>query len=339
MTVDERYFNDHYDLARLPYFKLGDGGRLMISDPAFGPSIDMHTHLALAYVLPMSLNLHKKHPRTLHYLPMERPLDLDIYANQNFLKGDLTRMKLDLTLLGATPLGMRATHTIPNLIQEMKELGIAHSLLLPVDHATPLSRNAEVYLKESAPYPELLSFGSVHPYDPNIVGRLDKQKALGARGVKYHPMAQMIAPNHPKAMKLYKLLSDRNMMVLYHCGPVGIEPKPGRRRSQVKLYEAPIAENPEVIFLLGHSGALQFDLALEFANLYPNVYLESSSQQLTNVRRMIEEGPVDRIVFGTDWPFYHQAIALAKLLLATEGDEEVRKKVLYENAAKLMGLI
>ena len=53
---------------------------------------------------------------------------------------------------------------------------------------------------------------------------------------------------------------------------------------------------------------------------------------------MIARGPTDRIVFGTDWPWYHQAIGLAKVLLATEGKEQVRQQILYGNAARLLGL-
>ena len=80
------------------------------------------------------------------------------------------------------------------------------------------------------------------------------------------------------------------------------------------------------------------EMALELALQYPNVYLDVSSQNLTNVRRIIAEAPADRILFGSDWPFYHQAIALAKVLLATEGCPPARRRVLWENAAHLFNL-
>jgi predicted TIM-barrel fold metal-dependent hydrolase len=126
--------------------------------------------------------------------------------------------------------------------------------------------------------------------------------------------------------------------VLFHCGPVDIEPMLGRYFSQVRHYERAIAENPGTTFVLGHSGALQMEQALGFAKRYPNVYLELSSQSLTNVRRIVEEAPRERVVFGTDWPFYHQGVGLAKVLIATDGDDAARKAVLYGNAARLLGL-
>ena len=128
------------------------------------------------------------------------------------------------------------------------------------------------------------------------------------------------------------------MIVLWHCGPVGIEPALGRYLSQVRWYEEPIAQNPRTQFVLGHSGALQMDEALRLQKTYPNVWLETSSQGLSNIRRIVREGDPKRVVFGTDWPFYHQAISLAKVLIATEGDAELRELVLRGNAVRLLGL-
>ena len=53
---------------------------------------------------------------------------------------------------------------------------------------------------------------------------------------------------------------------------------------------------------------------------------------------MIEEADPDRIVFGTDWPFYHHALQLAKVLVVTEGKPGLRRKVLHDNAARLLRL-
>ena len=78
--------------------------------------------------------------------------------------------------------------------------------------------------------------------------------------------------------------------------------------------------------------------ALGLAQRYPNAYLEISSQGLANVRRMVEEAPPDRVLFGSDWPFYHQAPSIAKALLATEGEPGLRRALLWENAARLFGL-
>lgn len=335
MSAQIRY-KSSWDLAKLDYFDLRDG-RLVISEPQKWRSFDAHTHLALSYALPNQVDLLAEHDRSEVYLQPDRPLDLDVYANKNFWPADLKTMKWDLTLLSMTSIGMRRTHTLPNLLRDMDDTGITHSLLLPIDFPV-LSHNAETYLRTTTGQNRIVCFGCVHPYAPDIARKLDWQKAAGAWGVKVHPAVQLMRPDHPKCMELYRMCAERDLMVLWHCGPVGIEPPAGRQRCQLPYYEKPMAENPDVTFILGHSGALQMEVALGLANRYPNVWMELSSQGLRNIRRILQDGPRDRLMAGSDWPFYHQSLHMAKILIATEGDEALRAQVLWDNAARLFGL-
>lgn len=337
MIAADNAFADVLDLARLPYFEEREG-RLVLADRSLGPAVDVHTHLSLAFVRRNRVDLLRETPETRHYLPERgRPLDLDVYLNVNFTEGDLGALKRDLTLASMTAGGMRATHTIPNLAREMDGLGIVRSVILPID--LPLiSRNAEDALAAIRGRPEMIGFASVHPYAPNLARRLDEQIAAGARGIKVHPAVQVVPPQNHRAMRLYRLCAQRRLPILFHCGPVGIEPWLQRRLTQVRHYRRPIAENPDATIVLGHSGALQLGEALALARRYPNVWLEVSSQSLPGVRRILAEADPDRVLFGTDWPFYPQAIQLAKVFLATEGNEALRRKVLYGNAARLFGL-
>lgn len=335
MTTPPRVFSNLLDLARLPWFDVHDE-RLVVSDRSVGPVIDMHSHVALAYLMPMRVDLHRRTPCTEHYLPDCCPIDFEVYQNKNFTPEALHAMKRDLTLGSLSRGGMRATHTAANLVREMDELGIAHSVLLPIE-LPYLSRNAAHALAVAQREPRLISFGSVHPIVDRVAVRLDDQAHEGAHGVKMHPAVQLMAPNHPRAMELYRLCGERNLPILWHCGPVGIELESGRRRSQVSLYEQPIATFPRTRFVLGHAGALQMGQALDLACRYPNVWLELSGQSLSNVRTILERADPDRVVYGSDWPFYHQAIGIAKVLLATEGNERLRRKVLHDNAAAILG--
>jgi uncharacterized protein len=334
--VNDMRFSGLLDLARLPYFDVR-GGRLCLADAALGPAVDVHTHLALSYGPCKPLDLLADSGPTEHYLPPGRPLDLDVYINRNFLEEDLRELERDLTFRSFTRGGMRRTHTIPGLTREMGELGVRASVLLPIDFPV-MSQNAKQWLRASHGRPELICFGSIHPYSRKMCRRLDEQLAMGVRGIKVHPGVQMVGPDDNRAMKLYRLCGERRLPVLFHCGPVGIDTKLGRSLSQVSRYERALAENPSTVFILGHSGALQMEQALAFSQRYDNVYLEVSSQSLGNVHRIVREAPPERVLFGTDWPFYHQAIGLAKVFLATEGDDAARRRVLHRNAERLLGL-
>jgi hypothetical protein len=297
----------------------------------------MHSHIALAYLLPMRVDVHRATDHTEHYLPSCCPIDFEVYQNRNFTTAALRALKRDLTLGSLSRGGMRATHTVPNLVREMDELGIVHSVLLPID-LPYISNNAAHALAAARREPRLRPFGSVHPIVDRVGMRLDEQAHGGALGVKMHPAVQLMAPNHPRALALYRQCAERNLPVLWHCGPVGIELASGRRRSQVALYEQAIAEQPRTRFVLGHAGALQMEAALDLACRYPNVWLELSGQSLANVRTILDRADPARVVYGSDWPFYHQALGIAKVLMATVGREALRAPVLYGNAAALLGL-
>lgn len=328
-------FTSLFDLARLPWFGLSEEGRLVMKDPSVGPIADLHTHLALAYVRPPSVDYGALHPETQHYLPSCCAIDLDVYANQNMSREIVRELKRDLTWRSLGPRGMRATHTIPNLLREMEETGIRASLLLPIDFPV-LSDNAKIALSAAKSTSKILSAGSVHPFASDPERRLDAQLAAGARGIKMHPSVQLVRPDTRRAKRLYRMCAEREMFVFWHCGPAGIEPKIGQYLNQVRFYEEPIRQNPRTIFLLGHSGARQFEQALALQKAYPNVWLETSSQSLSNVRRMVLEADPDRVVHGSDWPFYHPAISVAKILIATEDRPDIRRKFLWSNAARLL---
>ncbi len=334
--MSAQVFDNLADLARLPWFDV-HGGRLVVSDRSVGPVIDMHSHIALAYLLPMRLDLYRATPRTEHYLPSCCRIDFEVYQNKNFTPDALHSLKRDLTLCSLTRGGMRVTHTVPNLVREMDELGIVHSVLLPIE-LPYISNNAAHALEAARREPKCLSFGSVHPIVDRVGMRLDEQAHSGARGIKVHPAVQLMAPDHPRAMALFRHAGARNLPILIHCGPVGIELESGRRRTQVALYEKAIAETPGTKFVLGHAGALQMDRALDLACRYPNVWLEMSGQSLSNVRTILDRADPERVVYGSDWPFYHQALGIAKVLMATVGREHLRSKVLFQNAATLLGL-
>lgn len=329
-------YDSHYHLAALPWFERRDG-RLVLADRSLGPILDVHGHLALTYGRRRSVDLLAAPGDTEHYLPLDAAIDLDVYANRNFTDEHLARVRTDLGLRTITNGGMRRTHTIPNLAREMEELGVAVSALLPIEMPA-LSWNAETWLEAARGRDDVLCFGSAHPFERKPVERLGRQKDSGARGVKIHPSVQLVPPDHARAQTVYRGCADLGLPVLWHCGPVDIETRAGRWCAQLKHYWRAVHENPRTTFVLGHSGALQMELGLELAQRYDNVWLELSSQSVGNVRRIITEGPTDRIMFGSDWPFYHQALPLAKVLLATQDREELRHPILWGNAARLFGL-
>ena len=301
-----------------------------------GPICDVHAHLALTYVGTGKVDLLREEKAKL-YLDPERELDLDTYMNDNFSPDEMKALRSDLGMGSLRDSGMRATHTAPALERQMAAMGITHSVILAID--MPHSDlNTRSYVTVSNEHPNLLAGAAIHPLARNAEALLRKAVAQGARALKMHPAVQMLRPDHPRAMRLYEVCGELGIPVMWHCGPVGIVSARADERCQLKHYWAPVHELPQTRFILGHSGARQLDMALKLAAMYDNVWLEVASQGVSACRQILRSGDTHRIMNGSDFPFYHQATSVVKLLEATEGDEPLRRRVLYENAATLFGL-
>lgn len=321
-------------LADSKYTRMVDGEIGLVD--GLGPIFDMHAHLALTYVGTGKVDLLRDEVAKL-YLDPDRELELDTYMNDNFSPEEMKALRSDLGVGSLRDSGMRATHTAPALKRQMKALGITHSVILAID--MPHSDiNTRSYVTVSNEHSELLAGAAVHPLARNAEKLLRKAVANGARALKMHPAVQMLRPDHPRAMRLYEVCGELGVPVMWHCGPVGIVSARADERCQLKHYWAPIHELPSTTFILGHAGARQHEMALKLAAMYDNVWLEVASQGTSVCREILQQADTHRIMNGSDFPFYHQATSIVKLLEATEHDEPLRRRVLWDNAAKLFDL-
>lgn len=321
-------------LAALPWFDV-DGGEIVVSTPSVGPVIDMHTHYSLPTLSIHEVDMLRETPDSNLLLGRCCAHHLDIRANQCFGPKELANLKRDLLLGGLTGKGSRKDHTAPNLARDMRSVNVVHAAVLGIDMAIPNHHPRDTLLAARA-RPEATGYGSVHPRAFNARERFEEQMHLGARGLKLHPPNQLFRPDAWYAMRIYRWCGAENIPVIWHAGPAGIEPKLGQYCAQMFAYERPLRECPETTFIFGHAGSLQHREAIALQRRYPNVYLEISGLSLGQLREVLDEGDTDRVVFGSDWPFYHPVLPLAKVLIATEGRPELRAKVLHDNAAALL---
>ncbi|MFO0565217.1 MAG: amidohydrolase family protein [Polyangiaceae bacterium] len=334
---DEGYrlhFETRVALAELPWFE-EDKGEVVLADKSVGPVIDTHTHYALPVVALHSIDMERETPDSNLLLGRCCAHHLDIRANQCFSPQDLVSLRRELLLGGLTGRGKRRDHTAPNLARDMKQMNVVRSMVLAIDLFFP-NHHARDTLLTARTRSEVVGYGSVHPRSKRPKEKLEEQLQLGARGIKLHPPNQYFKPDAPYAMKLYRMCGKENLPVFWHAGPAGIEPKLNQSFAQMRYYERPIREVPETEFVLGHAGSLQHREAIAIQRRYPNAWLEISGLSLGQLRDVIAEADTDRVLFGSDWPFYHPVLPLAKVLIATEGRPELRGKILHDNAARLL---
>lgn len=337
MTADEHLplrFATRNALAELPWFEV-DHDEIVLGDKSIGPVIDMHTHYALPVLSVHHIDMTAETPSSNLLLGACCAHHLDIRANQCFGPNELVNLKRDLLLGGLTGRGKRKDHTAPNLARDMRSMNVVHSAVLGIDMAIPNTHPRDTLIAARA-RTEATGYGSVHPRAFNARERFEEQMHLGARGLKLHPPNQLFRPDAWYAMRIYRWCGAEGIPVFWHAGPAGIEPKAGQFCAQMKHYERPLRELPGTTFVLGHAGSLQHREAIALQRKYPNTWLEISGLSLGQLREVIAEGDTDRVVFGSDWPFYHPVLPLAKVLIATEGQPAVRKKILHDNAARLL---
>lgn len=339
-------YRGYRGLAALPWFELDERGRLRCTLEDLPKVIDIHAHLGMSLLLAPDVDLHARQPRVRHLLDCDAsepgcPLDLDVYINANFTPADLRALRLGSVAQMLWGSEAAATHTIPNLLEEMDATGVRQALILPIAFGLPLGDDlTERWMQAievAAAGERLISGASVHPRDPERIEKLRRYAASGARAVKLHPAGQRFFPDAPEAMSVYQECAELGLPVVFHGGRAGIEPRYTHQFTVMRNYEPAFERFPEVQFVLGHAGARDVADAIPLTQRYPNVWLGIHGQGVSTLRELIDRVGGDRLLFGTDWPFYHLAATLAKVLMVTEGQPELRYAILQGNAERLLG--
>lgn len=325
-------------LDQLPYFEKDERGKLRLAAGVADKIIDFHTHIGLNYLFTKPVDLDRIDDEAKPFFPLHgNPVDLDVYSAVSFTPENAKLAEKETLKQAYTSQGWHETHTPRNLLDEMDRFRVTRAVILAIDFPLgPLSCTSEHYLRAAKKYPRLIPFISVHPYNPFMTRRVKKLVAAGGVGMKIHPANQLMNAANDRCMKLSKLCGELGLPCLYHTGASDIAPKWQQDLPHVKYFWKPVAEQPDTVFIFGHAGIHYYKEAIELGKAYNNVYLELSGQPPARIREMIDGMGPDRLLFGSDWPYYTEAVPLAKVLLATEGMPEVRKKILYDNGRALL---
>jgi predicted TIM-barrel fold metal-dependent hydrolase len=103
-------------------------------------------------------------------------------------------------------------------------------------------------------------------------------------------------------------------------------------------YEPPLRDFPDVQFVFGHAGARDWEEAMVLCRRYRNCWLEIEGQGVYELERIIATAGSERLLFGSDYPFYPLAATLVRVLVATEGKPDTRRAIFGLNGARLLGV-
>ena len=194
--------------------------------------------------------------------------------------------------------------------------------------------------------PGLIPFINLDPLQDEVSitdELMDRVSNHGAKGIKLHPGSQWFYPNDARLWPAYRTAQENGVPVVFHAGQFA-GPIP---YSQPKNFVDVLDSFPDMTLVMAHIGSGYQHEALEMSKTYPNLQFDCSAiishttpdSELTEQRltALIKEIGVERVMFGSDFPWYDPADSLERLLRMDFSEEE-KQLLLCENAIRIYKL-
>jgi len=193
----------------------------------------------------------------------------------------------------------------------------------------------------------LIPFGTVDPWSPAAVQRVEQLVSLGVRGFKFHPSLQGFEPNDRSFYPIYEAIDAAGVPALFHTGQTGLGTGlPGGhgiklRFSDPMLLDDVAADFPGLTIVMAHPAVPWVDAQIAIAAHKSNVFVDLSGwspkyfppQLVRAIGRQLRT----KALFGTDYPY----ITLERWRRdfdALDVDPAVLPLILKENARRVLGL-
>ena len=274
----------------------------------------------------------------------EPVLDLLDHAEKRLHRDPLGAARIGYRLFGRwITRGERArnaTATLENFRSSLDEAEISHAVCLPIPPNVTFADLERAARRE----PRIVPFSGVdYAADGDPGSTLAADVAAGARGLKLHPIIQKVPLTSEKTWAAVEAFAVHDLPVLFHCGVssyyLGAERSKQEPRYGAIRYAAELVRNfPNVSFIAGHSGLYEVGDVLGLMGGLPNVWVDTSFQSVVRVRELLETFGPERVLFASDWPYGNRPPALAIAREACRGDRGVARRILFENAAALLGI-
>jgi predicted TIM-barrel fold metal-dependent hydrolase len=196
--------------------------------------------------------------------------------------------------------------------------------------------------------PRFIPFLAIDPQAMNptetVAHLREMATSKGARGIKLHPVLQGIDPLDRDWWPVFEACAELGLVVLSHSGPA----RPGAVSGEPRAFGPLMKHVPSLTLVLAHLGGGAWRDTAEVARDLPNVLFDvceiierTGSERGPTAREMAhligEIGP-DRVLFGSDWPWYEPAHSLAVLRSLPGLSASDVAAIAGGNAARVLGL-
>lgn len=224
--------------------------------------------------------------------------------------------------------------TLEDLLSSAKDGGVGYLLVHAVATKPGQVENVNSWIGEHIGG-NVIGFGTLHPdYEGDMKAEIERIISLGLKGVKLHPDFQEFIVDDPSTDIIYRSIEGR-LPLLLHTGDKDTDySSPYRVENILKKY-------PRLTVIAAHLGGYSEWEEAEEHLVGKNLYIDTSSSLWAippkRAVSIIRRHGVDRVLFGTDYPLTLHKEELQRFF-ALGLTEEENRKILFENAAKLLGL-
>jgi predicted TIM-barrel fold metal-dependent hydrolase len=239
--------------------------------------------------------------------------------------------------------------TTEELLERLFQAGLHSAVLLTYAHRPGISDELNRFVASMVNrFPRAVGLATVHPQDKHVKGILKRAFAeLNLKGVKLHCHVQLVAPDDPALDPVYEAASDWGFPVTIHAGKEPYVPAYGmdvRRITGAQRVERVLKRFPELRLIVPHLGFDESEQFYKLLEAHPYLYLDTTMMLAGFFPVPVERGPLlrysERLLYGTDYPHIPYQVDLElKSLLALELGEIPTRKILWENARDLFGIL
>lgn len=197
------------------------------------------------------------------------------------------------------------------------------------------------------PIPQLTPYVGVDPWaltPERNVEHLREMAERGARGVKLHPVAQRFEPNDPRMHPVYSACEELGLVVLSHAGSA----KGGEPFAEPRAFAEVLARHPGLKVALAHLGGGSWRQTLALARAFPGLAFDLSeiiewlgapnAPTDEDLARMIHEIGPERVMLGTDFPWYDLDRTVELVMALPMLSAEEKEPILGANAVRILNL-
>lgn len=228
--------------------------------------------------------------------------------------------------------------TVSGLLDSMERCHVDVSLVMPI--VTKVSQTTTINdFAKGLRGEKIISFGSVHPNDPDVENVIDSLAERGFIGIKLHPEFQDFYIDSPESIGIIKRAQKSGLYTLIHAGgDLGYPPPYHATPERISNILSEVSG--EMIIAAHLGGFMMWDDVMKYIagkNIYIDTAAVGTCITRDTYRKIILAHGADRVLFGSDSPWEDQRHAL-DMLDSLGLDTESLEKIKYKNAARLFGI-